>query len=710
MARSRRRADVANNLEHTVPDRSARVEGKGGIDALPGVPPALRAKLARLGIHSLADALLHLPLRYEDETRLHAIADAPPGRPVLVEGEILETEVAFRPRRQLVSRVQDASGLLFLRFLNFYPSQVKLLAAGRRVRCFGEVRPGFFGAEMIHPRCRIVAQGAPLPSGLTSVYPTTAGVSQDVLRKLADASLATCDLSDSLPAALRQALRLESFEHSVRLLHHPPAGISEALLDERAHPAWRRIKFDELLAQQLSLRLHRAQRGRLSAPPLPPRGELAGRLIASLPFALTPAQRTAIDDLARDLARPSPMQRLLQGDVGSGKTIVAAIAALQAIENGFQVAVMAPTEILAEQHYHRFSQWLVPLGIAVVWLAGSLKSRQKRSAIEAIGSGDCAIAVGTHALFQDEVAFAKLGLAIVDEQHRFGVHQRLRLRMKGTGAEGQQAHQLMMSATPIPRTLAMSYYADLDVSLIDQLPPGRKPVLTKLVSERRRAEVVSRVRDACMEGRQAYWVCPLIEQSEALQLQTALETFESVRRTFPELGVGLVHGRLTSAEKAAVMGAFQRNELQLLVATTVIEVGVDVPNATLMVIEHAERMGLAQLHQLRGRVGRGATASACILLYQTPLSELARERLKIIYGHADGFEIARRDLALRGPGEFLGARQSGVPMLRFADINADVDLLELARDAAAELLQSHPEDARRHLARWVAGRHEYLTA
>ena len=679
-------------------------------EALPGVSPTLRAKLARLGILSLADAPLHLPLRYEDETNIEPIGRAREGIPVLVEGEIVTTEVAYRPRRQLVSRVRDVSGVVFLRFLNFYPSQVKQLAPGARVRCFGEIRPGFFGAEMIHPRCRIVAEGAPLPTGLTPIYPTTAGVSQDALRRLVRESLDCCELSDTLPEALRKKLDLVPFETAVRLLHGPPPAMSQAALEARSHPAWRRIKFDELLAQQLSLRRFRARRSEIRAPPLPAQGHLAARLITALPFALTGAQRRAVDDLARDLARPVPMQRLLQGDVGSGKTIVAAIAALQAIENGFQVAVMAPTEILAEQHYRKFAEWLGPLDVELVWLAGSLRASARRAAIAAIEGGDCAIAVGTHALFQEDVGFAHLGLAIVDEQHRFGVQQRLDLRKKGERTEGAQPHQLMMSATPIPRTLAMSYYADLDVSVIDELPPGRTPVLTKLVADRRRADVVSRVRDACVAGRQAYWVCPLIEQSEALQLKTAIETFDWVRETFPEIKVGLVHGRLPSAEKAAVMEAFQRNDVQLLVATTVIEVGVDVPNATLMVIEHAERMGLAQLHQLRGRVGRGTAAGVCILLYQTPLSGVARERMKIIYENADGFEIARRDLALRGPGEFLGARQSGTPMLRFADVNADVDLLELARDAATVLMRQHPQAVERHLARWFSGRHEYLKA
>jgi ATP-dependent DNA helicase RecG len=679
-------------------------------DALPGTAPALRARLREIGIQSLADALLHLPLRYEDETAVQPIGSAREGPPVQVEGQVVATEIVFRPRRQLVSRVQDSSGVVCLRFLNFYPSQVKQLSPGTRVRCFGEIRPGFFGAEMIHPRYRVVAENAPLPTGLTPVYPTVAGVSQLVLRRAVSESLARCNLADTLPDALRNRLAVMPFEAAVRLLHNPPPATSQASLEARSHPAWRRVKFDELLAQQLSLRRSRLQRELMRAPPLPARGNLAAKLIAALPFALTAAQRRAVDDLARDLARPVPMQRLLQGDVGSGKTVVAAIAALQAIENECQVAVMAPTEILAEQHYRKFAEWLGPLGVDVVWLAGSLKTAARRSATAAIESGQCAVAIGTHALFQKTVKFANLGLAIVDEQHRFGVQQRLDLRKKGEQRAGTQPHQLMMSATPIPRTLAMSYYADLDVSVIDELPPGRAPVVTKLVNERRRDVVVSRVRDACIAGRQAYWVCPLIEQSEALQLKTALETFECVQHTFPELKVGLVHGRLPPAEKAAVMQAFQTNAVQLLVATTVIEVGVDVPNATLMVIEHAERMGLAQLHQLRGRIGRGAGGGACILLYQPPLSNLARERMKIIYEHTDGFEIARRDLTLRGPGEFLGARQSGVPLLRFADLNADADLIALARDTATELMQHHPEAVEHHLERWFSGRHEYLKA
>jgi ATP-dependent DNA helicase RecG len=495
----------------------------------------------------------------------------------------------------------------------------------------------------------------------------------------------------------------------VGFLHHPPPAAEQAALQNRAHPAWRRVKFDELLAQQLSMRIHYDRRKTVGAPALPARHKATRQLLERLPFKLTRAQARAAAEIQRDLAQPHPMQRLLQGDVGSGKTVVAALAALQAIENGYQVAVMAPTEILGEQHYAKFSGWLNGVGIKVTWLSGNLPRKEKRTSLEEIASGAAHIAIGTHALFQDAVEFSRLGLAIVDEQHRFGVRQRLALRLKGSTPESAaQPHQLMMSATPIPRTLAMSYYADLDVSVIDELPPGRSPVATRLVADTRRDEVIQRIRDACMTGSQAYWVCPLIEESEVLQLQTALDTHARLQATFPELKVGLVHGRLAAVEKLAVMQAFKSGAIQLLVATTVIEVGVDVPNATLMVIEHAERMGLAQLHQLRGRVGRGVAASTCILLYQQPLSQLARERLKIIYECGDGFEIARHDLRVRGPGELLGARQSGVPMLRFADLETDLDLLEKARTAAQDLLRNHPAVAERHLQRWIGGKQHYL--
>jgi ATP-dependent DNA helicase RecG len=680
------------------------------------ISPATLAKLAKLGIHHRADLLLHLPLRYEDETHLAPIATVQAGETVQVQGAITHCEIVFRPRRTLVCRLRDDGGELYLRFLNFYPSQQKQLAVGKQIRAVGEARMGHYGMEMVHPKCRAVDDDTPLQQSLTPVYPTTAGLSQPILRKLIINALETLPLSDTLPGELLQRLRLADFSESVRLLHSPAPDISASSLEQRSHAAWRRIKFDELLAQQLSMRVHHRERGKRTAPALVPRRQLTARLMKGLPFALTRAQQRTFAEISRDLAQPHPMQRLLLGDVGSGKTIVAALAALQAIENGYQAALMAPTEILAEQHYLKLRDWLEPLGIAPVWLSGSLKKKEKQLAAERIASGETLLAIGTHALFQEQISFHKLGLAIVDEQHKFGVQQRLALRKKGREAEttapmksnSNEPHQLMMSATPIPRTLAMSYYADLDVSVIDALPPGRTPVITKLVSDARRDEVIDRVRTACMAGQQAYWVCPLIDESEALQLQTALETFQLLSDTFPDLRVGLVHGKLPSAEKAAMMAAFKAGELQLLVATTVIEVGVDVPNASLMVIDHAERMGLAQLHQLRGRVGRGAAQSLCILLYQQPLSELARARLKIIYESNDGFAIAQQDLQLRGPGELLGARQSGVAMLRFADISADEDLLDQARQAADELLRDFPEAARAHLLRWMANKHDYL--
>ena len=697
-------------------------------------PPSLKAKLAKLGIHHQFDLVLHLPLRYEDETRLTAIADAREGAPAQVEGTVIDSQIAYRPRRQLICKIEDASGLLYMRFLNFYGSQAKALVAGARVRAFGEVRPGFFGAEMVHPRYRIVGEGTPLPEALTPIYPTTAGLPQAALRRLIAQALAQCDLGETLPGDSVGQLDLPAFRDAIDALHRPRPGDEARALTERTHPAWRRMKLDELLAQQLSMRLHYRERKRKTAPALVAAGAMTAGLLERLPFRLTRAQTRAWAEIEQDLAQAHPMHRLLQGDVGSGKTVVAALAALRAVENGMQAAVMAPTEILAEQHYRKFSEWLAPLGVRLSWLSGSQKTKERAAAAADIASGATRVAVGTHALFQEGVVFQSLGLAIVDEQHRFGVEQRLALRAKGSGTQGAQSaepHQLMMSATPIPRTLSMSYYADLDVSLIDELPPGRKPVTTKLIAAERRDEVLARVREACREGRQAYWVCPLIEdsaaageagvgqarvagrhlgrrQAEALQLQTVLDTHARLAAEFPELRVELVHGRLAPAEKAAVMVDFAAGRIQLLVATTVIEVGVDVANASLMIIEHAERFGLAQLHQLRGRVGRGAADSACILLYQKPLGELARARLKVVYETGDGFEIARQDLLLRGPGEYLGVRQSGAPLLRFADLERDVDLLEAARDLAPQLLRLHPEHARRHLARWLAGRSELM--
>ena len=669
------------------------------------IPPATQSKLTKLGIHSEFDLVLHLPLRYEDETQISRIDDLLPGVSAQVEGEIIHSEVAYRPRRSLICQLQDESGILFLRFLNFYPSQQKQLAIGKKIRALGEAREGYFGLEMVHPKCHVAGENTPLKQALTPVYPTTAGLPQATLRKYILAALNSVELHDTLPADLLNKLHLPAFDESVKLLHNPPPQIDEAALLERAHPAWRRIKFDELLAQQLSMRVHYQKRRNRNAPQLVARNTYLPALLQALPFSLTRAQQKVWQEIGHDLSQAHPMQRLLQGDVGSGKTIVAALAALQAIENGFQVAFMAPTEILAEQHYLKMLDWLSPLGIEPVWLSGSLKKKEKTAAAERIARGETQIAVGTHALFQASVEFSTLGLIIVDEQHKFGVQQRLALRGKG-----DEPHQLMMSATPIPRTLAMSYYADLDVSVIDELPPGRTPIVTKLINDSRREEVFERVRAACLRQRQAYWVCPLIDESEALQLQTALETFETLTQIFPELKVGLVHGRLDNAEKARVMAAFKSGEIHLLVATTVIEVGVDVPNASLMVIEHAERMGLAQLHQLRGRVGRGAAESMCVLLFQKPLSELARARLKIIYENTDGFEIAQQDLRLRGPGELLGARQSGVAMLRFADINEDAKILEITRTLADELLRDSPEVVQAHLQRWMANKPDFLHA
>ena len=665
----------------------------------------LAGRLARLGLRRDIDCVLHLPLRYEDETRITAVSDALPGVAAQFEVEVLSCDIAFRPRRQLVVRVQDDSGTLTLRFLNFYPSQQKVLQPGVRLRVFGELRDSFLGDEMIHPRFHVVRAGAvALPAGLTPVYPTTAGLGQATLRRLISRALARSDLADILSADVLAKLGLPVFSEAVRLLHSPPAECSLEQLESRHHPAWRRVQFDELLAQQLSLRRAYTARRVRGAPQLAASGMLTQQLLAALPFRLTGAQQRAWHEIANDLTQPHPMQRLLQGDVGSGKTIVAALAMLHAVEAGYQAALMAPTEILAEQHYRKLSLWLAPLGIEVAWLTGSLKKRDKAIVLEKVGAGETVLMVGTHALIEENVIFHRLGLAIVDEQHRFGVRQRLALKEKG-----RFAHQLTMSATPIPRTLAMSYYADLDVSVLDELPPGRTPVSTRLVSATRRAEIIARVRVACRAGGQAYWVCPLIEESETLQLQTAEDTFAQLLADLPDLRIGLVHGRLKGEEKAAVMAAFAANQIHVLVATTVIEVGVDVPNASLMIIEHAERFGLSQLHQLRGRVGRGAAQSACILLYAQPVGQIARARLKVIFESNDGFAIAREDLRLRGPGEFIGARQSGLPLLRYADLE-DAVLVEQARQLADTLLTDAPAIAQAHLDRWLGGREELLKA
>lgn len=691
--------------------------------------------LRKLGLARDIDLALHLPLRYEDETRLVSLRDARHGDTVQFEAEVVHTEVTFRPRRQLLVTVDDGSDQCVLRFFNFYPSQQKQMAVGSRLRLRGEVRGGLTGWTMMHPTVR--AAGGQLPTALTPVYSTVAALPQAYLRKAVLSGLARADLSETVAAAcLAQVRELANWplREALTFLHLPTPDVSLAQLEDGTHPAWRRLKAEELLAQQLSQLEARREREHLRAPVL--RAELGGlheQLLAVLPFGLTGAQRRVGEEIAHDLARIQPMHRLLQGDVGSGKTVVAALAAAIAIDAGWQCALMAPTEILAEQHFAKLADWLAPLleqrGQCVAWLTGSQKKKARGEMLEVIASGKAALVVGTHAVIQEQVSFYKLGLAVIDEQHRFGVQQRLDLRKKLGGgrdasasAEGEghagpsasEPHLLMMSATPIPRTLAMSYYADLDVSTLDELPPGRTPVVTKLVGAHRRAEVIERIRAQIEQGRQVYWVCPLIEESEALDLRNATETHAELTTELPGVAIGLLHSRMPVAEKKAVMAEFTAGRMQVLVSTTVIEVGVDVPNASLMVVEHAERFGLSQLHQLRGRVGRGAAASACVLLYEVPeggrLSETARARLKAMIETSDGFEIARRDLDIRGPGEFMGSRQSGAALLRFADLAEDADLLAWARQAAPTMLHHHSELAHRHIERWLGGKSEYLKA
>ena len=684
-------------------------------------PPltAPQKALRKLGLTRDIDLALHLPLRYEDETRIVRLSDARDGDSVQIEGEVTHQEVTFRPRRQLLVSVNDGSDTVVLRFFNFYPSQQKQMAVGSRIRARGELRGGFAGLTMMHPTVR--AAGGALPAALTPVYPTVAQLSQPYLRKAVQAGLARADLSESLPEAVLNEigpLRLWDLRKALSFLHQPTPDVSLAELEDHSHPAWQRLKAEELLAQQLSQLEARRAREHLRAPVLRgARGGLAEQLLAALPFQLTGAQRRVGEEIAHDLARAQPMHRLLQGDVGSGKTVVAALAACIAIDAGWQCALMAPTEILAEQHFAKLVEWLAPLlaarGQRVAWLTGSQKKKARGEMLALIDSGEAALVVGTHAVIQEQVRFARLGLAIIDEQHRFGVQQRLDLRRKLSEAQ-QEPHLLMMSATPIPRTLAMSYYADLDVSTLDELPPGRTPVVTKLVAAHRRAEVIERIRAQIAEGRQVYWVCPLIEESEALDLRNATETHAELSQALPGQMIGLLHSRMPTAEKKAVMALFTAGDMPVLVSTTVIEVGVDVPNASLMVIEHAERFGLSQLHQLRGRVGRGAAASACVLLYEAPeggrLGETARARLKAMVETNDGFEIARRDLDIRGPGEFLGARQSGAALLRFADLAEDSALLQWARAAAPRMLAEHPGLAAQHVARWLGSKSDYLKA
>jgi ATP-dependent DNA helicase RecG len=659
----------------------------------------------RLGVRSEIDLLLHLPMRYEDLSRIVPIADARGGEPVQVEGVVRSARTDPAPRRSLRVDLSDRTGTITLRFLHFNAVQQAQFKAGVRVRAFGECRTSLFGGEMVHPRYRIVTESTPIPQVLTPVYPTVAGIGQGLIRASVTRALRTVSLPETLPPEYAAALQLPSLDEALRWLHSPPVGVSPEAFEARTPPAWQRVIFDELLAQQLSLRRARAERSAQRAEPLAI-NERVDRLLGALPFKLTRAQMRAWHEISADLAAEQPMNRLLQGDVGSGKTVVAALAACQAMGRGAQVALMAPTEILAEQHLGKLGPWLEGVGFRMGWLAGSMTASARRTMRARIAAGEVDLVVGTHALIEQSVEFARLGLSIVDEQHRFGVAQRLALRTR----QGGLAHQLMMTATPIPRTLAMSYYADLDVSVIDELPPGRTPVVTRLVSDERREDVLERVREAALAGRQVYWVCPLIEESEALQLQTAMDTHAALSERLAPVPVGLVHGRLASADKQAVMRAFSEGGLPVLVATTVIEVGVDVPNASLMVIEHAERFGLAQLHQLRGRVGRGTAQSACVLLYHAPLSQAARHRLKAMRDSQDGFELARVDLRVRGPGEFLGARQSGQTLLRFADLERDAERVEQARSFAVRMLRDHPAHADRHIARWLGARADYLKA
>ena len=675
--------------------------------------PPLTERLAKIGLVKDWDFVLHLPLRYEDETRITPIAEASPGAVCQVQGRVLSSVIRRfgYDKEQLVAQVEDDTGELQVRLLHFYPSSRTQFAAGNELRLLGEVREGYGGVlEMIHPKVKKPStDGADLPSTLTPVYPAGEGITQPWLRKRIDRAILDVDIVDIVPREFLEPLGLPGLRDSIETLHHPKPGADLAAYDERRTNEWRRLKFDELLAQQIALRVSRKAKDAISAHPiLTGQGDLVKRLVDSLPFSLTGAQKRVWREIVADLARGTPMQRLLQGDVGSGKTIIAAMAAALAVQNGYQAAFMAPTEILAEQHYRKIKAWLEPLGVKILWLAGSLKPREKAERQKALEAGEFQIAVGTHALIQNAVRYRRLALAIIDEQHRFGVSQRLKLRE--TDSESMMPHMLMLSATPIPRTLAMSYLADVDVSVIDELPPGRTPITTRLVNLSRIEELENAIGTAIAGGGQCYWVCPLIEESEKADLTAATMRAQYLADRHPGWRVGLVHGALTAEQKHEVMEHFSCGDLDLLVATTVIEVGVDVPNASLMVIEHAERFGLAQLHQLRGRVGRGSAVSYCFMLYDPRLSEVGRERLLVIREHTDGFVIAREDLKLRGPGEFLGARQSGQPMLRFADIQTDGELLEAARDAAARWLEQDPEKASLHAKRWFSSRENYLDA
>ncbi len=696
--------------KEAAPDEAAPVGAGRLVTALPGIGDRLAEILAKLGIHTLADLLFHLPVRYQDRTTVSRIGTLRPGDDAVIVGQIAIAQIAYGRRRSLICKVSDRTGMITIRMFHFSPNQKNNLARGRWIVCFGEVRAGGTGIELIHPEYTVYERKPdnPTEDSLTSVYKTTEGISQQRLRQFINKTLAdeVPELVELLPPEVLAETSYPPLLDAVRLLHHPPPDISQAQLLEGSHPAQHRLAFEELLAHHLSLRKLRLERQDNNAPSMKPKGALKNKFIKALDFDLTDAQKRVVDEVIADFKLKQPSLRLVQGDVGSGKTVVAAAAALWAIEAGWQVSVMAPTELLAEQHHRSFKAWFEPLGLKVTGLTGKLGAKARREALAAMADGSADVVVGTHALFQDGVEFHKLGLVIVDEQHRFGVDQRLALREKGVGDE-VVPHQMTMTATPIPRTMAMVFYADIDVSSIDELPPGRIPVETVVAPEGRRPEILDRVRSACEEGRQAYWVCPLIDESDNLQAQAATETERQFTESFPDLSIGLIHGRMKGADKDKVMEKFRSGEIQLLVATTVIEVGVDVPNASLMIIENAERLGLSQLHQLRGRVGRGADKSACVLLYKSPLGKLARDRLAIMRDTNDGFEIARHDLHHRGPGEVLGTRQTGLADLKVADLARDQDLFPEIERIGGILLDEHPENVELLIRRWIGGSTDY---
>jgi ATP-dependent DNA helicase RecG len=682
------------------------------LNSLTGVGAAQSSKLAKIGLHTVQDLLLHLPLRYEDRTQLYQIGELLPGIYATVEGEVLNSNITFGGRRMMTCQISDGSGILTMRFFNFSAAMKNSLAAGRRVLAYGEAKRGKYGAEMIHPEYRVQGDlSTPeMQETLTPVYPTTEGIKQATLRKLTDQALElldTCAIAELLPPELAQGMM--SLPEALRTLHRPPPTLQLSDLESGQHPAQRRLILEELLAHNLSMLALRAGAQRFHALPLPARNELKDKLLASLPFKPTGAQARVTAEIEHDLALDVPMMRLVQGDVGSGKTLVAALAALRAIAHGRQVALMAPTELLAEQHANNFRSWFAPLGVEVGWLAGTQKGKARQAQQDAIASGQVQMIVGTHAIFQEQVQFHGLALVIIDEQHRFGVHQRLALWEKGL-QQGYHPHQLIMTATPIPRTLAMTAYADLDTSTIDELPPGRTPVTTVAIPDTRRSDIIDRVRNACQEGRQAYWVCTLIEESDLLEAQAAEATWEELKLALPELNVGLVHGRMKPAEKQAVMQAFKKGDLHLLIATTVIEVGVDVPNASLMIIENPERLGLAQLHQLRGRVGRGAVASHCVLLYKAPLSKTAQKRLQVLRDSNDGFVIAQQDLEIRGPGELLGTRQTGNAEFKVADLLRDQGMIPEVQRLARHIHERYPDQAAALIERWMPETERYSNA